>query len=138
MKTIMHLGAAAFALAVTISMAPVSQADPPSPQAPSLTPIPNTLGNSAGTADISVECNGLDPAAPCLVLTVIDIQGTAASADVLPTIFQNQPTPFIGADRDPPTEPRFGPVLAQQAGFFGCLLGAIISIGPYGTSKACT
>lgn len=137
MKSIMHLGAAASALAVAISLAPVAQAHPPAPQAPSFSQIPSTLGNSAGTTDISVECNGLNPAAPCLVLTVIDVQGTAINADVLPTIFQNQPTPFIGADRDPPTEARFGPVLAQQAGFFRCLWGAIVSIGPYGTSKVC-
>lgn len=135
MKPIMQLGTAAAALAVTLCFAPVAHADPPPPHAPSFAPIPNTLGDSAGDTVISVECNGENPAESCLVLTVIEQQGTAANAEVPPTIFQNQPTPISGSDSDQPTS--FGPVFAQRSGFFNCLLGTIVSIGPYGTAKGC-
>ena len=90
---------------------------------PSLAPISKTLGNSAGSTDIALDCTGKNSAAPCAV-SVSDVrvprsgdgQSTGAPPTrpngFTPTIFKNKVWWFGAPNPTPPPGVRGnGPIL---------------------------
>lgn len=140
-----QIGTAAVALAAAATLAPVvAQAAPTAPLAPSLTSFSKALGSAAGAA----VCDPTEGADCTLVSSVAGNAQASQIGDWIQPIFQNQLWWFGKPNPNPPAQtvvytfeilsliPDWMQTLrniVSAIDYEGCILGATMTIGPYGT-----